>query len=112
MIRKVEDQQTISRTPGKVLYTLAEPEEMYNVSRMYARISLAPGTQVDYHVHENDMESFYVAKGICRVDDNGEIGYMKEGDILITPHGCGHAVYNESDETVELIASIINIPQE
>jgi mannose-6-phosphate isomerase-like protein (cupin superfamily) len=57
------------------------------------------------------MESFYVARGTCRMSDNGEVVYLKEGDLLLTPHGQEHSIANDTEEPVELIATIISCKQ-
>jgi quercetin dioxygenase-like cupin family protein len=111
MLRKLEGQRTFSRFPGVDFHVLAEPQEIYDAGRLYARITIAPGKSIAYHRHDDEMESFYVARGTCRMEDNGDTVHLKEGDVLITPHGQEHAVYNDSNEPVELIALIISCKQ-
>ncbi|MCL2605585.1 MAG: cupin domain-containing protein [Defluviitaleaceae bacterium] len=111
MIRKQEQQRTFTRGIGVEIRVLAEPDEMFEAGRLYARITVEPGASLDLHRHEEEMESFYVAKGTCRVRDNEADAVLREGDMLITPDGQTHAVYNESDEPAELIALIVSRKQ-
>ncbi|MCL2499712.1 MAG: cupin domain-containing protein [Defluviitaleaceae bacterium] len=111
MIRKQEQQRTFTRGTGVEIRVLAEPDEMFEAGRLYACITVEPGASLDLHRHEEEMESFYVAKGMCRVRDNETDAVLREGDMLITPDGQTHAVYNESDEPAELIALIVSRKQ-
>lgn len=111
MLRKVEDQKTFSRSPGVDMHVLVEPAEMYEAGRLFNRITIAPKASIASHVHLDEMEAFYVAKGTCRMEDNQETVYLKEGDVLVTPHDERHAIYNDSDEPVEIIAMIISRKQ-
>ena len=111
MIRKITEQRTFERGPGIGFHVLVEPEEMYGAGRLYAKITLSPGAALAYHRHDDEMESFYVAKGTCLMSDNGETVYLKEGDVMVTPHGQEHSIANDTDEPVELIATIISCKQ-
>ena len=111
MIRKASELRHFTRSPGVDMHVLVEPHEMHNAGRLYARLVLAPGAALAYHRHDGEMESFYVLKGTCRVEDNGALGYLTEGDVMITPAGECHSVRNESDSTVELLALIVSCVQ-
>jgi len=111
MIRKLEEQRSYTRNPGVEMRVLMEPAEMYEAGRLYACITVAPGASLSYHEHKGELESFYIVKGTCRVEDNHETAYLKEGDVMITPHDHGHAVYNDSAEPVDLIALIVSREQ-
>ena len=111
MIRKANELRHFTRSPGVEIYVLVEPDEMHNAGRLYARIVLAPGASLAYHRHDGEMESFYVIKGTCRVEDNGAASYLSEGDVMITPAGECHAVHNESDCDVEIMALIVSCVQ-
>ena len=111
MIRKVEAQRSFTRSPGVDIRVLQEPDEMYGAGRLYACITVAPGASVSDHRHVGEMESFYVAKGVCRAQDNETSVVLHPGDMLITPDGETHAIHNEGSEPVELIALIVSCVQ-
>lgn len=111
MIRKSGEHRVFARGPGVEIKVLAEPGEIYDAGRLYARITFEPGSSIDYHVHKAEMESYHMIKGTLRVDDNGETTYLTEGDTMITPQGQGHAVHNEGSESAEMIALIVSTKQ-
>jgi mannose-6-phosphate isomerase-like protein (cupin superfamily) len=111
MIRRPEQQRTFTRSPGVEIRVLTEPDEMFNAGRLYAHITIAPGAALTCHRHEDEMESFYVVNGTCRVQDNETTAALQTGDTLITPDGESHALHNDGYEPVELIALIISRTQ-
>ena len=111
MIRKAIEQRTFNRSPGVDIQVLVETGEMYDAGRLYAKILIAPGASLAHHRHENEMESFYVLKGTCRMEDNDKTVYLEEGDVMITPAGESHSISNDTKEPVELIAMIISCKQ-
>ena len=111
MIRKPQDQRQFTRSPGVDITVLVEPAEMYDAGRLFAKITIAPGASLSYHTHVGEMESFYVTKGICSVNDNGHTANLTVGDVLITMDNESHSVTNETNEPAELIALIISCKQ-
>ena len=111
MIRKVSDQRKVSRFPGVDFKILVEPEEMYDAGRLYAVITIAPGASIAFHRHENEMESFYVVKGNCRVEDNQDTAHLNVGDVMVTLDSETHSVHNDGLDPVELVALIISREQ-
>ena len=90
-----------------VIEHLLTPEELYNKGRLYARITLKPGCSIGHHVHEGEMESFYIIKGEAEISDNGEIVILHAGDSILTQSGEGHSVKNVGGETLEMLALIL-----
>lgn len=113
MIKKFEDFNTELREnmrggDGTVIVTsFVTPEELMNKGRLFGRIVLRPGCGIGFHVHEKDSELFYIVKGTATYDDNGTKVTVTAGDLTLTPAGSGHAIKNETDEDVELIALIV-----
>ena len=75
--------------------------------RLFTMIRLAPGASIGYHVHENETELFYFLSGAGTVNDNGERVKVSAGDTMSTPSGFGHAVENDGDEDLTLLAVIV-----
>ena len=86
---------------------LLTPEEMNNKGRLFAKITLQPGSSIGFHVHEGEMESFYVISGEALYDDNGETVILRPGDTTHTPNGAGHSVKSIGTETLVMIALIL-----
>jgi len=92
--------------PVKIEHLLSQ-EELNDKGRLFAKITLEPGSSIGFHVHENEMESFYIISGEAEYDDNGETVVLKPGDTTHTPAGAGHAVKNTGDTTLDMIALIL-----
>ena len=113
MIRKAADCKKVYNEKmrggnGTVQITnFATPEELNNKGRLFANITLNPGCSIGFHMHENESELFYVMKGEALYNDNGTEYPFSAGDVMLCPAGTGHAVANNSEETVELCAIII-----
>ena len=86
---------------------LLTPEELYEKGRLYAHITLEPGHSIGYHVHENEMESYYVVSGEAEYMDNAEKVHLYPGDTTFTPAGEGHSVKCVSNEPLTIIAQIL-----
>jgi len=86
---------------------LLTPEELYEKGRLYARLVIEPGCSIGNHIHEGEMESYYVVNGEAEVSDNGELVKVSAGDTVLTKSGEGHSVKNIGNATLEIIALII-----
>jgi quercetin dioxygenase-like cupin family protein len=113
MIRRGEDQKITQNTnmrggDGTVTITaMLNPDELYGKGRLFSRITLEPGCSIGYHVHENEMEAFYVLTGVGDYNDNGQETRIAPGDSTLTLSGEGHSVANNGDDTLELVALIV-----
>jgi len=90
-----------------VIEHLLTPDELYNKGRLYARITLEPGCSIGYHVHEGEMESFYIIGGEAEISDNGEIVLLYTGDSILTQSGVGHSVKSVGAQNLVMIALIL-----
>ena len=86
---------------------LLTPEELYNKGRLYARLTLEPGCSIGYHIHEGEMESFYVVSGEAEVSDNGAATNASAGDTILTRSGEGHSVKSVGANTLIMTALIL-----
>ena len=90
-----------------VIEHLLSPDELYDKGRLYAKVTLDAGCSIGYHVHEGEMESFYIVSGEAEASDNGEIVRLSAGDTILTKNGDGHSIKNVGTETLEVIAQIL-----
>lgn len=113
MIKKFEDFKTELREnmrggDGTVTVTsFVSAEELNEKGRLFGKITLKPGCGIGFHIHEKDSELFYIIKGTAVYDDNGTKTTVSAGNVTLTPAGTGHAIKNEGEEDVELIALIV-----
>jgi len=87
--------------------SLLTPEELYNKGRLYAKITVAPGDSIGYHVHEGEMEAFFIVTGEAEMSDNGETVVLSAGDTILTLSGEGHSVKSIGETQLEMIALIL-----
>jgi len=93
---------------GAVMLTeLLKPAELSEKGRLCAILTLEPGASIGYHVHENEMEIYYILNGVAEYTDNGEVFKLYPGDTTLTPSGEGHTVRNAGDSPLELLALIL-----
>ncbi len=87
---------------------ILEEDEMNEMNRVYAKVTLKKGCSVGYHVHHGDSEDYYVIKGTATIDDNHErILTLYPGEHHLTPAKKGHSLMNLHDEDLEVMALII-----
>jgi mannose-6-phosphate isomerase-like protein (cupin superfamily) len=82
-------------------------EELRGGTRLFARLTLPPGSSIGYHVHESEEEIFYIISGTAQVNDNGKTRTVAGGDAVLTGSGAGHSIENKGREPVELMAVIL-----
>ena len=82
-------------------------DELYDKGRMFARITLVPGSSIGYHIHEGEMETFHILKGAAKISDNGTEIIANPGDTILTKSMTGHSVECFGDTPLEMIALII-----
>ena len=76
--------------------------------RTFAVATLEPGSEVGFHLHEGEMESYYIISGKALYNDNGTLVELAAGDVTYTPSGESHGIKNMSDsESLVFIALII-----
>jgi len=83
------------------------PDEMYDKGRLFAKLIFDPGSSIGYHVHESEMEAFYILSGEAEYNDNGETVTLLPGDTALTPSGDGHSIRSIGDTQLEVLALIV-----
>ncbi len=93
---------------GKVLIEkLWDPEiDLKANNRLFAKLTIEPGSTIGFHNHENEEEVFVILKGVAEVDDNGKKEILTPGDTILTANGAGHSIQPIGDETLEVLAVI------
>jgi len=86
---------------------LLTPEELYDKGRLYAILTLEPGSSIGFHLHEGEMESFYVVGGKAEYLDGDETVTLTPGDTTLTLSGDGHSVRSIGDTALVLVAQIL-----
>ena len=90
-----------------VIEKLLSPDEIYEKGRLFAKMKLEPGASIGYHIHEGEMETFFILNGKAEYSDNGIIITLLPGDTTLTADGEGHSIKSVGDVPLELIAVIL-----
>jgi len=90
-----------------IVENLLTPAELYEKGRLFAKMVLHPGASIGSHVHEGEMESFYIISGMAGFSDNGEETTLLPGDTALTQSGEEHSIKSIGDTPLELIALIL-----
>lgn len=83
------------------------PEEMSQKGRVFGHTTVYPGSEIGYHIHNGDSETYYILSGEGRYNDNGTIVEIGPGDVAYCAPGEGHGLACIGDEPVEMIALIL-----
>ncbi len=105
---KTEERAAMRGGPGKaVLHHLASGEALPGKCRLFSVITLEKDCGIGAHAHTDETEMYYAIQGEGILDDNGEKKAFRKGDCTLCGGGATHAIVNEKDEPLVLIAAII-----
>ena len=66
----------------KIEHLLDEAGELRGLNRLFARLTLEPGTSIGFHEHVGEAEVFVVISGTGEIDDNGVKSTVAAGDTI------------------------------
>jgi mannose-6-phosphate isomerase-like protein (cupin superfamily) len=105
---KSETRQYMRGGGGSVdILNIVSKEHLPSKARLVGLITLEKGCGIGKHEHTGESEIYYVLSGQGVLDDNGTIREIKQGDCNLCRSGESHAISNERDEPLKLIAAII-----
>ena len=120
MIRKVVKIETSGGFPEskgvRYMGHIVSKEELNGHGRLFAHTVLPSGSSVGWHQHVHDTEPYYIIKGEGDFfegdSENGERKktHVTAGDVCLINVGQWHAIENNSDSDLEIIALIYNEP--
>ena len=87
---------------------LLSPAELYDKGRVFSKMTLEPGSSIGYHIHEGEMESYFIISGKAEFGDNGETVTLLPGDTTLTLSGEGHSIRSIGETALEFIALILH----
>lgn len=113
MIRKAKDIKSEIRHQmrgGKESVTIRHffsKDELSAKCRLCGRLVLPPGASIGMHKHEMEDEVFIIERGKGILDDGHSQTNVESGDVILTGNGAEHALINNGNEPLELIAVIM-----
>ncbi len=81
-------------------------DEFTSKTRLCTAMTLPPGASVGSHCHETEDEVYIVTSGSGILDDGTSRTRIEKGDAVLTGRGGSHAVENDGDEDLVIIAVI------
>lgn len=82
-------------------------DEMYGKGRLFNHVVLELGTELGWHVHEGDGETYFIIRGEGEYNDNGAVTTVAAGDVTFVGDGEGHSIKNTGSEPLEFVALIL-----
>ena len=76
-------------------------------ARMFAEVTLKPGSSIGYHKHESETEYYFIISGNGTVNDDGKDVQVKPGDAMITGNGASHSIKNSGSVPLVFHAVIV-----
>ena len=106
MEKEVRERMREGKGPVEILHIFRK-EELRGRTRLFARLRLPAGSAIGYHNHDGEEEIFYILSGTGLVTEQGVSSHVGPGDAVLTGGGGGHAIENQGDEPLELLAVIL-----
>ena len=117
MIRRKHEMESEVRPnmrggPGRVTIThYFKPPEFIAPVRLCAKMTLAPGAGVGLHDHAAEDEVYVILAGQGLLDDGRVKTTVGAGDAILTGRGGQHAITNNGQENLEVMAFIATYPK-
>ena len=89
------------------LLHIVSADNLPEKSRLFSTMTLEKGCSVGRHTHSGETEIYWVLEGEGVLDDNGTIKPFKEGECSICGNGEYHAISNENETPLKVLAVII-----
>ena len=105
--RKVEIRENMRGGAGRITFQhFFQQDEMTAGMRLCAQLVIPPGAGIGPHTHAEEDEVYIIIRGTGILDDGTTQTSVTAGDSILTGNGESHAIRNEGDENLELIAVI------
>lgn len=90
-------------------YDIVTAEELNGHGSLYAQVVIKPHSSIGFHVHETNTEPYFIlqGKGVF-VDSDESRTEVGPGDVCVIEVGQGHAMENNTDEDLVMMALIYN----
>ena len=96
----------MKNTNAKLLKTCSAAAERRK-GRVFSFITLDPGAECGWHIHNGDGEYYCILEGEGEYSDNGTPVMLHAGDTAFCPDGEGHSLKNTGSEPLVYLALVI-----
>ncbi len=106
MEKEVRERMRDGKGAVEILHVFRQ-KELRGKVRLFARLRLAKGSSIGYHLHDGEEEIFYILSGTGEVTEGGTTSVVGPGDAVLTGNGAGHSLENLGEEPLDLLATIL-----
>lgn len=110
MIRKTQVEQIEGLAGGKGTVTvehIVTGDELLGAGKMYAKVTLPPGTSIGVHTHTGETEPYFILEGVGDFRDNdGTVTTVTPGDCCLIKPGQCHGMSNPYNADLVFMAFI------
>lgn len=78
--------------------------------RLCGKIIIPPGASIGKHEHDSEDEIFFIIRGAGIFDDGVTKTSISSGDSILIPRNALHAVINDGNDDLEILAIIVVYP--
>ena len=103
----VEDKERMRDGDGTTRLTYLLDGSTQKNARLFAEITLNPGSSIGYHKHDSETEYYFILSGTGIVNDDGKEVQVKQGDSIITGNGASHSIKNSGSVPLIFHAVIV-----
>lgn len=110
MVRKskIEIKTNTAGEKDAVIFESANTqEELLNKCSLFGRMTLKPGCRVGYHLHEGNIESYFILSGKGIYTCEGVKTEVESGDMAYCGNGESHDLINSGAEDLVVMALIV-----
>ncbi|HBO36607.1 MAG: cupin domain-containing protein [Sphaerochaeta sp.] len=112
MIKREQEMKSVVKQrmregTGQVVVKSLMDEGTVSHSRLFAELTIEKGCSIGVHNHVNETEYYWITEGKGIVTEADGEKVVQKGDLVITGGGASHAIRNDEDETLKLMALII-----
>lgn len=107
--QKVSYKENMRGGQGAIMFNELLPVEyLQSKGRLFSTITIEKGCSIGFHMHEDEMETYYVIEGNLIYNENNEKEYIiTKGDCVYNRAGTGHSVRNDGQEKAVILALIL-----
>ena len=95
------------RTEPMAVEKLISGEQLGDKVGLFARVTIFPGKELDYHEHHGETETYHIISGEGEYTDDSGSRMMHAGETSFCRDGGGHGIRNTGKEDLIFIALII-----
>jgi mannose-6-phosphate isomerase-like protein (cupin superfamily) len=106
MEKEVREHMRDGKGAVEILHVFRQ-KELRGKVRLFARMRLAKGSSIGYHLHDGEEEIFYILSGAGQVTEGNTASIVGPGDAVLTGSGGGHSIENLGEEPLDILATIL-----